>query len=499
MPGTLSDQSFQNIQGNILAPFNKPYQLFLFLNFRNKREDAAPGGDRAEGDPRQKARTWLQELMTGKVIASTEEVVRHKEEREAAKEAEKDPPPRAWVGLSFTSSALVTLDQELAADLVTYDAFWRGAIADREYVGTRRLASPALTGDVRRSDPSGWVIGGPGAPVDALLTIAADNAALLEEIAERERDRAKENDLHVFQIVQGGGSPTEGQYGARLDGGVEHFGFRDGISQPGIRGFMEHRTKLGRRREAVSHVGTPIIAAGEFVLGYEREPGSYPIATRPVPPDWMHDGSFQVLLRLTQDVYRWRTQMNRLRAAFQARVDVEAKAVGRTKEGLPLASGVPKGELNDFTYDDDPQGLTTPAFCHIRTMNPRDKAAVDGRTRFVLRRGIPFGPTLPVDADDDDGVERGLVFNAFMASIEGQFEYLARKAARTEGWLPARLTASDGPDPVIGASDAPCHFPREGKEPIEIHFKRFVQTSGAAYAFAPSLPTLRRLAGLEPT
>jgi Dyp-type peroxidase family len=343
------------------------------------------------------------------------------------------------------------------------------------------------------------VIGGPGAPVDALLTIAADNPTLLDEIAGRERARAKKHHLHVFQIAQGGGRPTAGQYGARLDGGVEHFGFRDGISQPGIRGFMEERTKLGRRREAVSHVGTPIIAAGEFVLGYEREPGSYPIASRPVPPDWMHDGSFQVLLRLTQDVYGWRTQMNRLRAAFQARVDVEAKAVGRTKAGLPLASGVPKGELNDFTYDDDPQGLTTPAFCHIRTMNPRDKAAVDGRTRFVLRRGFPFGPALPLDADDDDGVERGLVFNAFMASIEGQFEYLARKAARTEGWLPARLTASDGPDPVIGASDAPCHFPREGKEPIEIHFKRFVQTSGAAYAFAPSLPTLRQLAGLEPT
>jgi deferrochelatase/peroxidase EfeB len=493
MTGTLSEQSLPNIQGNILAPFNKPYQLFLFLDFRNDRLNA---------------RKWLHELMTGNVIASMEEVVRHKKEREVAKEAEKeageeaekeDPPPRAWVGLSFTSSALVTLDQELAADLVTYDAFWRGAIADREYVGRRRMASPALIGDVRRSDPSGWVIGGPGqAPVDALLTIAADNATLLEQVAGKERARAKEHHLDVLQIVQGGGPPTAGQYGERLDGGVEHFGFRDGISQPGIRDFTEERTKLGRRREAVSRAGTPIIAAGEFVLGYERERGSYPISSRPVPPDWMQDGSFQVLLRLTQDVYGWRTQMNRLRAASDSRVDVEEKAVGRTKAGLPLASDVPKGELNDFTYDDDPQGLTTPAFCHTRTMYPRDKAALDGRTHLVLRRGLPFGSPLPVDAEDDDGVERGLVFNAFMASIEGQFEYLARKAARTDGWLPTRLTISDGPDPVIGTSDAPCHLPRAGKEPVEIHFGRFVHTSGAVYAFAPSLPTLRRLAGLEP-
>jgi deferrochelatase/peroxidase EfeB len=485
MPRTLSEQSWPNIQGNILAPFKKRCQLFLFLNFRNHQPNA---------------RNWLQKLMTGNVIASMEEVVRDEQEREVAKEAEKEnPPPRSWVGLSFTSSALVTLHQELAADLVTYDAFWRGAIADREYVGRRRMASPALIGDVRRSDPSCWVIGGPRqAPVDAMLTIAADNAIRLEEIAEEERARATENDLDVLQIAQGGGHPTAGQYTQRLDHGVEHFGFRDGISHPGIRNFTEERARRGRRREAVSRAGTPIIAAGEFVLGYERERGSYPIATRPVPPDWMQDGSFQVLLRLTQDVHGWRTQMDRLRAASDSRVDVEAKAVGRTKAGLPLAPDVPEGELNDFTYDDDPQGVTTPAFCHIRTMNPRDKAALDGRTHFVLRRGVAFGSSLPMDAENDDGVERGLVFNAFMASIEDQFEYLARKAARTDGKLPTTLTVSNGPDPVIGASEAPCHLPREGKEPVEIHFGRFVRTSGGVYAFAPSLPTLRRLAGDEP-
>jgi Dyp-type peroxidase family len=483
MPGILSDQSFLNIQGNILAPFNKPRQLFLFLNFQNNRQNA---------------RDWLTELVAGNLVASTEEVVRHGKDREAAQRRQGDPPKRAWVGLSLTSSALLTLHPELAADLVVYDAFWRGAPADREFPGEGRKASPALLGGVRISDPGGWVIDGPGRPpVDALLTIAADDDGLVEQAAREQRECAAGRDLKVLEIDQGNGRTTVGQYGARLEGGVEHFGFLDGISKPGVRGFTEERTERGRRREPVTRAGTPIIAAGEFVLGYEQERGSYPNAIRPVPPDWMRDGSFQVLLRLTQDVSGWRTQMARLSASSRAGVDVEAKAIGRTKQGLPLASEGQEGELNDFTYDDDPQGLTTPVFCHIRTMNPRDKAAVDGRTRFVLRRAIPFGPPLPVNSTSDE-VERGLIFNAFMASIEDQFEYLTRKSAGNVRALWGKPTLSDGPDPVIGASDAPCHLPQKDRAPVEIHFGRFVRTTGAVYAFAPSLSALRRLAGAEP-
>ena len=57
---------------------------------------------------------------------------------------------------------------------------------------------------------------------------------------------------------------------------------------------------------------------------------------------------------------------------------------------------------------------------------------------------------------------------------------------------------ADGPDPVVGASDAPCVIRREDAEPVEIHFGRFVWTSGAVYAFAPSLSELSRLAGSDP-
>jgi Dyp-type peroxidase family len=480
----LSEGSFQNIQGNILAPFNKPRQLFLFLNFRNSEQNA---------------RAWITELVKGGFIASTSQVVKHGKERSRAIKEGRKPEKLHWLGVSLTSSALVTLHPELASDLVTYDAFWRGSLVDLEYA-ERRMASAALVGDPHISDPTKWVIGGlHQSPVDALVTIAADDNddeddSILERAANAERDRAAKHQLEVLEVRQDDGGMTIGQSGERLEGGIEHFGFRDGISQPGIRGFTEAEMRHGRL-EAKTSPGTPIIAAGEFVLGYEREVGSGPYASRPEPPAWMRDGSFQVFLRLTQNVHGWRTQMARLRASSRAKVDVEAKAIGRTKEGRPLAS---KGEfagLNDFDYDDDPEGMKTPCFAHIRKVNPRANAQFY-RTHQLLRRGIPFGPPLPKGAPDDK-VERGLLFNAFMASIEDQFEFVQRTWASDPRSLSAFPAAADGPDPVAGASDAPCFLRREDGEPLEIHFERFVRTSGAVYAFAPSIPTLGRLGGAE--
>ena len=86
-----------------------------------------------------------------------------------------------------------------------------------------------------------------------------------------------------------------------------------------------------------------------------------------------------------------------------------------------------------------------------------------------------------------------IAFNAFMASIKSQFEYLLRSwASNPDSLLPV---APDGPDPVVGASDAPCVIRRREADPVEIYFGRFVWTSGAVYAFAPSLSQLSRLAG----
>ena len=192
------DLPLDDIQGNILAPFNKPFQAFLFLNFRNAQKGA---------------REWISALVEDENFASTSKVFAHASARK--KNAER----RCWVSVGLTSSGLTTLHPELAVDLVAYDAFSRGVLADREYRGERRI-SPALVGDTRAGDPTTWAIGGPDDPsVDALVTIAADDYASLEKVAEGERLRAERCGLQVLKVRQREGDAARGQYCERLDEG----------------------------------------------------------------------------------------------------------------------------------------------------------------------------------------------------------------------------------------------------------------------------------------
>ncbi len=208
----------------------------------------------------------------------------------------------------------------------------------------------------------------------------------------------------------------------------------------------------------------------------------------------MRDGSFQVFLRLRQDVDGWKAKMKEL-APLSAADDVAATAIGRALDGKPLAAPEQDGNSNHFTFENDEWGNQTPRYAHMRKTNPRN-GTFDDRTHRLLRRGIPFTRSLHVEPPlegADGAVEHGLAFNAFMGSIENQFEFLQRNWANNPESLPPR--AKDGPDPLIGANTNSGVRRRKGKKSVDIPFGRFVWTSGAVYAFAPSIPTLRSLAG----
>ena len=328
------------------------------------------------------------------------------EHNEAYAQAKKDGstlPTHEWVGVSFTSSGLVTLDPGRARDLVAYEALWQGPLVDREYRGQRTM-SPAVVGDVRRGDPRGWVVGGPGQyPVDAVVTVAADDEARLTTRVDKVLAAAVDPDPTAEADRVALLSWQDCRRREKNKVGIEPFGFRDGVSQPGVRGFTAPTDRNGRR-EAADQAGSPIIAAGEFVLGYDGEAGSYPDAGRPVPPSWMHDGSFQVLLRLRQDVDGWEAQMRELSASSGGTIDAAATAIGRTADGKPLAALGKGGGLNDFDFTNDQLGDQTPRFAHIRKMNPRN-GTFDDRIHRLLRRGIPFATALQVETPPPPGVE----------------------------------------------------------------------------------------------
>jgi Dyp-type peroxidase family len=502
-----------NIQGNILAPFNKPHQAFLFLNFRNDQKSA---------------RAWLADLCERGPVANTEQVAEHndkfKEQGQAAIE------PQQWLAVSLTRSGLVTLDPDLAADLAQFEAFWAGPLGTRrDRYGGGTTTTAALLGDEGESDPSGWVIGGPRQePVDALLTLAADDHPrdqdhpvgdeLLVSLIKTERERA--NNAGLLELWLQRGDAIKGG-----DWHQDHFGFREGISQPGVLGFTRQPDEARKRRlEDAEHLGSTVIATGEFLLGHVGE-RRLDLSARPLrTPGWMKDGSFQVFRRLTQNLDRWDGQMAKLQQEHGIPSSLlKAKAIGRHPNGCPLALDADcdpddekpnKDTLNDFDYSQDVEGLRTPLFAHIRKVNPRDDD-VYYRAHRLLRRGIPFDDT---KSDREEAKNLGMLFNAFMASIEDQFEFIQRSWAnspRSPGGT------ADGPDALIGRGgtkrvlrlqdmtstlessddykqDTGAVYTPPRTTEHQLDFGQFVRTTGAVYAFAPSIETLNMLAGKDP-
>ncbi|MEJ7569181.1 MAG: Dyp-type peroxidase [Gaiellaceae bacterium] len=471
--GGLPLRDSDEIQGNILAGFSKDHQVFLFLSFT----DAATG------------RGWLSELVPTEGparIASTREVATfNKQFSEARRNRGGDDPERLkaiWINVSLTHAGLLKLAPNSEPDLQPFAAFRAGPVA-------RALQLR----DVDRSAPDEWVIGRPEQTIDIVLTVAADSVSDLRVEVDKMRTLAAKHGLSVVFEQRGDTLP-----GARA--GHEHFGFRDGVSQPGIIGFDE----VGEDGFKKGHPGDEMIQAGEFVLGHPRHDG------QPWPhSDWMANGSFQVFRRLRQDVPGWWSQVTMRRHSLpsddpMAEDLLAAKLVGRWRSGTPLAKAPERDNRsardrsldNDFNYEDDREGNKTPRFAHIRKMYPRSDAFGDNQRR-ILRRGIPFGRAFDPAAGRGHGVDadRGLLFNVFMASVEEQFEFLQAQWANAPDFPGVVFgdQKSDGPDPVIGEDPAGIRVAREGHEDVELDFRRFVQTSGSLYLFAPSLTTLRRL------
>jgi Dyp-type peroxidase family len=377
----------------------------------------------------------------------------------------------------LTAAGLSKLAPAWAPDLEPFLAFREGAAS----------RAPRLR-DHGPSAPERWVFGMPFQPsVDLVLTLAASEAAEVDEEAARWCRRARSHGSHLLFD----------QRGARLPGamaGCEHFGFKDGISQPAVRGFD---LSAGGETDERTPTGARLLPAGEFILGRPRLAADGGEA-RPRPcAAWMRDGSFQVVRRLTQDVPGWRNQLARLAASLSPAHSMcphqlAAKIIGRWQSGAPLALSPDQDDHSapeaEYDYNDDPFGHKTPRFAHVRKMYPRDDAFFERDWHRIIRRGIPFGPVY--DGPEDAGAERGLLLNAYMASLENQFEFLMR------GWAndPDFIEAGDGPDPLIGESGLPATLRHPEGCPSKLHFERFVHTSGAVYTFVPARSVVARLA-----
>ena len=389
--------------------------------------------------------------------------------------------------------------------------------------------------------PIGYVVGETWENTpDILLIIGGDT---------REAAKQFQKALSAAAAMAGCSSLYQ-EEGALLPGQAEHFGFRDGISQVGVRGRLSNigddyltlrfLSPTDPQAELLAKPGQPLVWPGQFVFGYPTQlPGS-PLEPGPTSDggaEWMRNGSFLVFRRLRQDVSKFHsflqqqaTDLTRTLGRTISPEEVGAKIVGRWRNGSPilLAPTAPdpaiardESVVNDFAYaqgtppikvisqdgveriipaqPDDASAQRCPHFGHIRKVNPRDLATdqgMPGRTLTfqMLRRGIPYGTAY--DPNRPDSADRGLLFLAYQTSFKRQF------ATLNSAWMnnpSAPEVTDEGYDMLVGQNPGGTQRAARLTDPAGAAVAtlttndRWVIPTGGGFFFAPSVTFLRSL------
>ena len=488
------------IQGDILPGLLKKNELLLFFRI----DDAADFLPFLRGLP-------LTSMQT--VLDQRAEVA----ERRSRGVTALVPAPGLNVAFSF--SGLTKLGVAGLAGAPGLEQFRAGMAARRSV-----LSDP---------DPAGWRSVSPQRHADGVFVLTGAS-------------RAEVDDTIALHLAPAG---TNGWTLVREEAGVvrpdpvhghEHFGYADGVSQPGVRGTTPDGTILTPSadrddRPDQGALGQDLLWPGEFVLGYPGQkaqldaaepdfalPGD--VVVPPVP--FMDRGSFLVFRRLAQRVPEFDASVRAL-AKQTTGTDTAsaellgAQLVGRWKSGAPLVLSPVKDDLslaegsprdNDFEFGDDREGVRCPWAAHVRKAYPRDDvrhsttptelevahAEAFTQTHRMMRRGISFGPELSHGEalSGHTTQQRGLLFLCYVSSIERQFEFVQ------QSWVdaPGFPQVGSGVDPVMGQPHTgtlpflgAAPFSEDPTNKPQLAVPHFVTMEGGDYFFAPALDAIQAL------
>lgn len=449
MTTSTSTLELDAIQGVVLRGYRMSVMQYVFLRFGDTEQQRAA------------ARTWIAEIA-GHVTTA----------------APWESKPDSAVNIAFTAAGLRTLGvpDDLLATFST--PFQQGMAARAD-----------LLGDTGTSAPQFWS-GRLGTPeVHAMVWLQA--------VAP---DRLADRIAWLGSTLAGGAATVVSRQAAGvLPGGVEHFGYTDGFSQPDVQG-LDTAPRTSQGAYEGGDRWRPV-ATGEFVLGYPDEEGILPAA--PAQEELARNGSYLAYRKLRQDVYTFRRQLADGATLYgEGEERLAAKLVGRWRDGTPLdlspdhpdpALAADPDRNNAFSYAEDPDGYRCPVGAHIRRINPRASLPFDGKLvnrHRLIRRGLPYGPPLPPGAPDD-GADRGIVFLCLQADLERQFEFVQSQ------WLNQgnELGLGDDKDVMLGDHDGTGKATINGAPPFFLApLARTVTVDGGEYFFMPGINGLRHLA-----
>lgn len=408
-------------------------------------------------------------------------------------------PREQCFNLAFTARGLQQMGYTQLAQMGFTRAFVEGMDTDHRN---------RILGDFDQNTPTQWEWGSRSdTGLHLMLMIFARTKTELDTLYQQQSAQFAHSGLQELNKIHGQYIQNDqGHY-------LEHFGFRDGLSQPEMRGTG--------RSASPDHLLNP----GEFILGY---PNGYdkiphnPFAQQGAV-DIGKDGTYLVFRQLAQNVPAFWQYIHQQFSGgdpdYQQTIELATKMVGRMPDGTPLVSPEPgaKSQVNDFRFfEQDAKGMQCPIGSHIRRANPRDSktkrpkansldTAVKVANRHrILRRGRPYGePVVPGMITEEiiraclEGEiqgERGLNFICFNTDIERQFEFVQHTWANNPKF--GRLY--NDVDPLIGVKgkngkmeatqfEVPQHPVRRRYQNIP----PFTQVKGGEYFFLPSISTIR--------
>jgi Dyp-type peroxidase family len=485
------------IQGDVLIGLQKNFERFIFFEIKNV--PAFKYALRHQIAPR---------ITTTRTVHQRELLL-----QELKKRGDHTLLHLLGLNVSFTNSGITKLVP--GADLV-----------DTSFKAGAKQQAASLNDTHDSADPlklTNWLPAFLSDTIDGVFFITAETENAVNDEAH-----------HLLNLIGSAISVVADEMGqARpgLERGHEHFGWLDGVSQPGVKGLTD------------AFPGQRLLDAGLFVFGYPQPPAPTRPA-QPPPPDWVKNGSFMVFRRLNQLVPEFTNYIldqaehiqvtdagGNLVSTQMDPVLLGARMVGRWKSGAPLALtpsqddttlGADPNQNNNFDYSDDRDQRRCPYGAHIRKTNPRadfdptqpeSSQEQDVDPRRIIRAGIPFGNEVSATEQTQGKTleERGLMFVCYQTSIPFQFEFLQISWVNNKGFIFNKSRPSDptahvtvGQDPIIGQNALNGQpQPRQTDEPFSNYPagnvrstlnepSDFVVPTGGGYFFTPSISALKQ-------
>ena len=476
------------IQGNIIKSHGRNHAVYLFLKFNDNIEAA---------------KEWIGNFSHRYVTSALEQAEQGKLYRE-----NKDVPGTIFANFFLTRAGYMHLgytyeqlphedafrqgmqdrnmQNELGDDSQQWEAGFQNEIHALVLLAADRIVGPRTQEAKRKEQENNREL---LVALPALLALKVEN--IKEEL---QQELAPASVVHEEEgyVLRNAGAEE-----------IEHFGFRDGVSQP-----LFLKRDIDKERED-----------SDFSKWDPRAPLSLVLFKDPLGDQKKQSyGSFLVFRKLEQNVKAWNEDVVDNLAKKLPGDDpalAGAYTMGRFQDGTAVVQSSKPGNYkgNNFNYSEDPQGSKCPFFAHARKVNPRgdtgnpalaysatpgeEQNLEEEKMHRIARRGINYGP-LP---DKEPEKDAGLLFMCFQASLTNQFNFMQKAWAKEQNFVKRDV----GTDVVIGvekrddgggAMEETYNWPTQWgtQEKTQVPFKHWVTMKGGEFFFAPSMSFLKSLA-----